>query len=59
MTKAPKLPLTSDSTTAPPVGNECSAAQIIETNPTTTPLTIPKKQKLPNQAHGSLKPTPS
>ncbi len=50
VTKAPRLPLTSASTTAPPVGNECSAAQILELNTTTAPYPIPKRQKLPTQA---------
>jgi phospholipase C len=57
--KAPRLPLTSNSVTAPPVGNECTAAEEIELNPapsSVTPFKIPKHQKMPTQAKGSLIP---
>jgi len=50
VTKAPKLPLTSDSTSAPPIGTECTTVQILELNPTTPPFAIPKHQKIPTQA---------
>jgi len=57
--KAPKLPLTSSSVTAPPVGNECTSGELIEVNPSAasvTPFKIPKHQKMPTQAKGSLIP---
>jgi phospholipase C len=50
VTKAPRLPLTSDSVTAPPIGGECSSAQIIELNTTVPPFPVPKHQKIPTQA---------
>jgi hypothetical protein len=57
--KVPKLPVTSDSTTAAPV-DECSAQQLLELNTTpTAPFTIPKHQKMPVQATGTLLTTPS
>jgi phospholipase C len=55
--KAPTLPLVSDSTTTAPV-SECTAGQLIELNPSTPPFTIPKRQKQPVQAAGSLLVTP-
>jgi phospholipase C len=58
ITKPPKLPKTSASTTAPPVGGECSGAQILEANPPTAPFPIKRKQKMPTQAKGYLTPTP-
>jgi phospholipase C len=59
VTKVPRLPVTSASTTAPPVGGECTPVQILELNPTTAPFPIKKKQKMPSQARGSLRPTPT
>jgi phospholipase C len=51
-TKAPKLPLTSDSTTTPPVSNECNGEQILELNvtPASGAFPIPKRQKIPTQS---------
>ena len=49
VTRAPHLPVTSASTTAPPVGNECSTEQILELNPTVAPYPVPKRQKIPKQ----------
>ncbi|HEV3282344.1 MAG TPA: alkaline phosphatase family protein [Acidimicrobiales bacterium] len=59
VTKVPTLPATSPSTTAPPVGGECSTTQILELNPSTAPLAIKRHQKIPNQSRGTLKPTPA
>src|SRR5664280_370978 len=59
VTKAPHLPATSASTTAAPVGGECSSAQLIELNPKVPPFVVPKHQKMPSQSKGSLKPTPT
>jgi phospholipase C len=50
VTKTPKLPLTSDSITAAPIGTECNDAQLLELNPTTAPFKIPKHQTIPTQA---------
>ena len=50
VTKAPRLPLTSDSVTAPPIAGECTSAQIIEVNTTVPPFPVPKHQKIPTQA---------
>ena len=47
--RMPKLPATSASTTAPPVGNECSGPQIAELNPTVPPFPVPTHQKIPVQ----------
>jgi len=58
-TKAPTLPTTSDSSTTPPVSTECSADNLIELNGSIKPYTVPKKQTMPTQQKGSLKPTPS
>jgi phospholipase C len=49
VTKAPRLPLTSDSTTTGPVGTECTDAQLLELNTTTAPYPVPKHQKIPVQ----------
>jgi phospholipase C len=59
VTKAPRLPATSSSTTAPPVGGECSPAQILELNPATPPLPFWKHHQMPKQSTRTLKPTPS
>ncbi len=57
--KVPKLPVVSDATTAAPV-NECSAGQLLELNSApTAPFKIPKHQKMPVQANGTLLTTPS
>jgi phospholipase C len=58
VTTVPHLPATSASTTAPPVGGECSTGQLLETNPTVPPFVVPRHQKIPNQAKGTLKRTP-
>ncbi len=58
VTTKPKLPLTSDSTKAAPIGNECTSAQLLESNPKVSPFVIPKHQTIPKQAPGSLKRTP-
>jgi phospholipase C len=59
VTKAPKLPTISDSTSTPPISTECSSLQLIEANTTpSNPPTVPTKQKQPKQ-HGRLKATAS
>jgi hypothetical protein len=57
-TKVRALPATSPSTTAPPVGGECSTSQILELNPLTSPLRIRKTQEMPTQGRATLTPTP-
>jgi phospholipase C len=56
--KAPKLLAVSDNESTPPIGNECSAEQILELNPTTTQYPIPKIQSIPTQKRSRLRPTP-
>jgi phospholipase C len=48
-TKAPKLPLTSDSVTAAPVGPECTATELLEITEPTVAVPVPKHQKMPTQ----------
>ena len=68
VTKAPRLVLTSDSTTTAPIGpltggvdGECTAGELIELdqNPPVTPFTVAKHQKIPTQTANRLKPTPT
>jgi phospholipase C len=47
--RMPILPATSASTTAPPVGGECSGAQIAEVNPAVPPFPVPTHQEIPAQ----------
>jgi phospholipase C len=54
----PKLPVVSDSVTTAPI-NECSSSQLIELNSPTAPFKIPKHQKMPVQAAGTLQTTPT
>jgi phospholipase C len=49
VTRAPKLPATSASLAAPPVGGECTTEQILEINTTLPPFPVPKRQKIPVQ----------
>ncbi len=61
-TTTPVLPTTSDNVNAKPILRECTAAQILETNPQRRPYPIhlvPRKQKAPVQARGTLTPTPT
>ena len=70
ITKAPRLPLTSDSTTSPPVGplvttsptpqdGECTGADLLEGGSAPAkPLPVPRRQKIPVQSKSKLKPTP-
>ncbi len=61
-TTAPTLPVTSDNVHAKPILRECTASQILETNPQRRPYPIhlvPRKQKAPTQARGTLTPTPT
>ncbi len=57
--KVPKFAAVSDDQSAPPLGNECSPNQIIELNPDNGAFPVPKKQKMPKQTAGHLKPTPA
>jgi phospholipase C len=60
VTKPPKLPVASDSTTSPPISTECTSSQLLEgPSVPTNPIMPPKKQKMPKQERGSLKPTPA
>jgi phospholipase C len=52
----PRLPVTSSSTKKKPILGECSNAQILEASPGTVDLS-PKRQTMPTQEHGMLKPT--
>ena len=63
VTKTPRLPLTSDSTTTAPVGplsanggpdGECTALELVGADQAVTPFAIGKHQKMPSQAKGSL-----
>jgi len=60
-TTAPTLPVTSDNVLAKPIFRECTASQILESNPHRTPpiRLVPRKQKAPTQAAGRLTPTPT
>ncbi len=75
VTKAPKLPHTSDSTTAPPVGplaadgstggaisdGTCTSDDLLEVSTSTplTPFRVPTKQEIPKHSTPQLKTTPS
>jgi phospholipase C len=61
VTKTPNLPLTSDSTSVPPVGplstapspipdGTCNNTELIELSTSQTPFAIPKHQKIPTQS---------
>ncbi len=68
ITKVPRLPLASDSTTTPPVGplvtaspqdGECTGPDIIEGgSKPTAPFAVPRRQKIPIQGRSRLKPIP-
>ena len=58
-TSKPTLPATSDSTTTPPVSNECTAGQLLEVDPSNDPVyPIPAVQTQPTQNPGTLRATP-
>ncbi len=57
--KLPTLVKTHHSTTKPPVGGECTAAQEDELNSTTPPYPIPMPQSQPTQGADTLTPTPT
>jgi phospholipase C len=60
ITKPQRLPLTSASTTVPPISMECSGGQLIELNDSNQPqYPLKKHQKMPVQQRGSLQRTPS
>ena len=65
VTKAPRLPVTSASTSTRPIGplvgapspdGSCSTAELLELNQsnTITPFAVPKHQKIPTQSKGTL-----
>jgi phospholipase C len=69
VTKAPKLPLTSDSTTTGPVGplftptsgqpipdGACTSLELIGASQATAPFAVAKHQKIPTQARATLTP---
>ena len=66
VTKAPRLPLTSDSTATAPVGplfagapvpdGACTSAELIGAGQATVPFAVAKHQKMPTQARASLTP---
>jgi phospholipase C len=57
--KVPKLAAVSDNESAAPISTECNGEQIVELNPNEGSYPIPTKQKMPKQAGGKLKPTPT
>jgi phospholipase C len=57
--KVPPFKAVSDVETSPPISNECSSAQILEVNSNDGAYPFPDKQKMPKQASGSLKTTPT
>jgi phospholipase C len=57
-TAVPDLPVTSDDESAPPV-DQCSSSEIIEADGGAGPFPVSKHQKMPKQARGTLKRTPS
>ena len=59
VTKVPKLPTTSGSTTTGVVGRECEGIQITELNPPTSAYPIPATQTQPVPVPSALKPTPT
>jgi phospholipase C len=60
VTKPQRLPATSESTTTPPISNECSPGQLIEVNDSNqAQYPLKKHQKMPVQQSGSLRRTPS
>lgn len=50
----PQLPVTLKSTKRPPVGTECSPAQLTEINVAVKPYPIPSQQSMPTQETGTL-----
>ena len=54
-TRVPKIAAVSDSQSTPPVGDECSSAQILELNPDDGAYPVPKVQRPAKQAPGNLK----
>jgi phospholipase C len=57
--KVPKLPAVSRDWAEPPISDECNGAQILELNPDEGPYPVPLIQKMPKQAPGTLKRTPT
>ena len=58
VTAAAKLPTPSGDITKKPIAGECTAGQLLELNPKTTPYPVPNVQKQPKQEAGKLKRTP-
>ncbi len=60
VTALPTLPATSSDIKKAPIAGECTSGELLELSPKKpTPYPIPKVQKQPTQAHGTLKRTPS
>lgn len=59
VTKPPRLPVVSNSTTTPPISNECTSGQLLEINANQPPYPIKKHQKMPAQKPGTRLRTPS
>jgi phospholipase C len=57
--KVPVLPHVSDVEHNPPIKGECNDAQIVELNPNEGPYPVPLSQRMPKQAAGTLKKTPT
>jgi phospholipase C len=57
--KVPKMAAVSDSEKTGPVGDECTSTQILELNPDLGAYPVPLIQKMPTQAPGTLKSTPT
>jgi phospholipase C len=55
----PKLPAVSDNEKQPPISDECTGSQIAELNPNEGSYPVPLIQRMPVQASGTLKRTPS
>jgi phospholipase C len=59
VTKVPRLPVVSPSTTIAPISTECVAPQLIELNVPQGPYAIKKHQKMPTQKAGTRPHTPN
>jgi hypothetical protein len=58
ITRPQHLPLTSASTTTPPISNQCSPSQLLEIDVNQPQYPLKKRQKMPVQQAGSLRRTP-
>jgi hypothetical protein len=57
--KVPKFAAVSDNESSKLISNECNSEQLLELNPNDGSYPVPKKQKIPKQVGGHLKPTPT